>query len=638
MFRNQLQSLGVLLALVPFGVLAAQDAPAPDAHAGHEHAPAGQEAPAPAVQVDNAAVQVQPSMGQQGFGTAIEDIDLYRMERPRYVRRLADRVPLDLGPIDLEADVIMTVDGTPITRNDFRRRAAMYLGINFIEDELTRLVTEMQVDRLVAAGADRAALEVTEQQIDERLDMLIEFSAMQARGQAQAAGGEEAAKAAEKQAREDFLRSIETSIGMEKYRKTLRAEAAFERAFLPMPTTPQDYEVWDMEKGPIPEDDPKPDWIPQITWDALSSNEAGRNLRYFVKKAGKDGSEIPGFFRSQITSAIRHGVVDLMGKKFFFDEQLPDSAFMRLGDHEISTEHVWNMVKDELCDADVEIILREMLTLYGVRKTLSDAGAWMDTATTEAGFADLRRGFEGTLFPLESIILLRGYPSVDRYREHWRYKESYNRWRKKLLTEEELEAHYRTSGRLFFERGSVGIDLAFAGIDHGKPFEQARFDEAVAKLQQAYADSPVDDQDLHDWSAVRAVYPPSPTRQSLQDPSPEADRHFQRNPLRMRITESELSIFLLGYSMADDMVYNGRPGEVFGPFPQSCRRHAWGAELNAGAWMARVADFTRSRPLPPMQGVERDQALEDFLDLNYWYWSQECLESVLPKVVVTRPS
>ena len=48
----------------------------------------------------------------------------------------------------------------------------------------------------------------------------------------------------------------------------------------------------------------------------------------------------------------------------------------------------------------------------------------------------------------------------------------------------------------------------------------------------------------------------------------------------------------------------------------------------------RVEGYKRSRPLAPLQGRERDQAIEDYLDLNFFYWSQECLESLLPDVKV----
>lgn len=575
------------------------------------------------VELQTAPAQVRPAQAQQGFGTLIDDIELYRMDSPRYVRRQADIVPVDLTGLDLEADVVLTVDGEAVTRNDFRRRAGMYLGIAGLEEDLTRLITEMQVEKLVAAGADRASLEVTDADIDEKLETLIGFAAMQAGSQVQQMGGlEEAKLAAEKKAREDFMRSIETSLGMEAYRKSLAAEVAFERAFLPMPTEPQDYEVWNLEEGPVPEDDPKPDWIPQITWDALGKDETTRNLRYFVKKGGADGTPIPAFFRSQITSAIRHGVVDLMGKHFFFDTELPDDVFMRLGDHDITVDHVWAKVKDDVSDADIALIMRELLTLKAMRKTLEGVGEWMDDATADEEFAKLRKEFEGTLFPLESIILLRGYHSLDRYREHWRHREAYSRWRKKSLTDDEVEDHYRTVGRLFFERGNVVVDLSGRVIDHSEPFEMARFQEIETAMLAAQAEGGFD--------ALMATFEPPASRQAPGDP--EAARNFQRNPLRMRLTESELSIFLNGYSLADDIFYHGVPGEVFGPYAQFCRRHAWGAELNAAVWAVRVEGYKRSRPLAPLQGRERDQAIEDYLDLNYFYWSQECLESLLPDV------
>jgi hypothetical protein len=39
--------------------------------------------------------------------------------------------------------------------------------------------------------------------------------------------------------------------------------------------------------------------------------------------------------------------------------------------------------------------------------------------------------------------------------------------------------------------------------------------------------------------------------------------------------------------------------------------------------------------LAPLQGRELEQATEDYLDLNYQFWTQECLKSLLPKVKIT---
>ncbi len=638
--------LGLCLALtIAPGAVTAQEqeqtAPAAET--------AGQDAP---VQPTEAELEVTPapsvpSVGVAGFGRQIEDIDLHRIDRAPYVRRKADIVEVDLDGIDLEADVVMTVDGEPVTRSDYRKRAIMYFAVNKVDEAITKIVTESQREKQIAAGVDPATIEVQPEDLDEKIEALIAMVEMQAAGP-NAGADEAAAAAARAKAREDFLASIEASMGMEAYREMLSAEVAFEKVFLPMPGEATGEEVWDLEDGPLPEDDPKPDWMPQVTWDALGANESGKQLRYFVKRQASEGEAIPSFFRSQITSSIRLGVIELLGVQFFFDAELPDDVFLRLGDVDLKVDDLWGAVADEITPLDEELILRELLTLRGMRSTLSAIDEWMTDEQAAEAFAELEAQYEGTLFPLGSIIVLRGYRSVDRYREHWRYRETYNRWRKQSLTEEEIEDHYRTAGRLFFERGNVEVDLAYKGIDAAL-FGQESFDESTASLESAFA-AFLDDGDEEaegeeaeaegpgeaEWRAISAGFPRPLTRQTQNMTNPDADRYFQRNPLRIRLTESEMSILITGYSMADDIFYHGVPGEVFGPTEQPVRRHAWGAEVNAGVWMGRVAGYTRDRPLAPMQGRDKDQAYEDYLDLNFFWWSQECLKSLLPKVEITK--
>lgn len=619
-----LACLIVLASLLP--ALSAQDAAAEQpAQVAPDAGAAPQEGPM-------VGPQLIPAQGQGGFGRSVEDIGLHRVEPAPYVRRWEDVVQMNLEGIDIDADVVMTIGGKPVTRNEFRKRAIMYLAINKVDQEITRMVTETQRAALIEAGADPASLEPSSADLDEKVENVIAMVVMQSRGP----DGQQDESSAQK-ARQDFLDSVEASVGMEAYRQMMGAEVAFEKVFLPMPTEPQGGEAWEPADGPPPENDPKPDWIPDVTWDALGMEESGKQLRSFVKSHGAKGQPIPSFFRGQITSTIRLGVIKLLGVQYFFDGDLPDDVFLRLGDRDLMVDDLWAMVENEIVDTDIDLILREMLTLRGIRTTLEAAGQWMDNEQSEQAYAELNAQFEGTLFPLGSIIVIRGYRSLDRYREHWRHKESYFRWRKKSLTEEEIEDHYRTSGRLFFERGSVEVDLAHNALDLAeKPFCEARFDAAIADMDAAYAVAVEEDgMDAAAFQEIAKLFPRPLTRQTQDNPDPQADRFFQRNPLRIRLTESEMSIFITGYSMADDIYYHGTEGEVFGPYGQRCRRHAWGAEINAGAWMARVDGFTRDRPLAPLQGRELDQATEDLLDLNYQYWSQECLKNLLPKVKFT---
>lgn len=598
-------------------------------------------------QGQQAGSRLVPADSLGGPGATVEDIDAYRGARLPYVRRYDEIVPISLDGLDLDADPILVVDGEPIPRSEFRRRCLMYTGIVEVDKHVTRLITLREIEKRVAAAladlpadADPAAVEaevrakylLSDADVDVKLDELKELIQLQAQQQASQAGSDpEATAAAVDKAEQEFLDSIAQSVGMDTYREMLAADAGFEKVFLPMPAEATNDEVWDLSQGPVPEDDPKPDWLPQITWDALSRDENARNLRQFVKTSAAQGAPIPSFFKTNIIANIRTGVIAEMGVQYFFDnmtgdDALPADTFLVVDGQPVLVDDLWPLVDHGITDADVELIVREMLTMRAMESTLRTAGAWLDDEAFAKAFADHEGTYAGTLIPLSGIIIFRGYTSLDRYREHYRYKSAYNAWREGTLTDQELEDHYRLGGRLFFERGTAVVDIAYKSIG-AQQFSLAAFDAAQAELMAAFGNAEEGDP-MAAFRVAAQDFPPPVSRAG------GSERAMQRNPLRMKLTESDLSIFLSGYSMADDLFYNGVPGEVYGPYHQRCRRHAWGAELNAGVWLAQVSGFTRSRPLGPLEGVNYDQAKEDFLDLNYLYWSQECLEHMIADVSV----
>lgn len=608
--------LCALLALTPT-VPAAQDAGAPPVEEG---AGAGQP------YTDQGLVPA----GAEPAAVAIPDISQHRQVELPYVRRMADIVQLPDLHIDVNADPVLLVGRRPVSRAEFRNRALMYLGGNEIDQTITRLLTQAERERAIAAGADAARFELAEADIDRRFEDVKELMVMQARQQQQpdAPDPADAAVAA-------FVNSIETSIGMEAYRKMLAADAEFELVFLPMPAGPVEGVAHDFAAGPPPVDEARPEWLPQASWDAMSDTEQGRTMRSFVKNWAIEGTDVPAMFRSNILMGIREGLIRREGLKFFFDEPLGEGVFMRVGQRDVSADELWPLVEKAVTDADRDLILRELLTLEGMQRALQAAGKWMSDEQLAEKFAAHEAEYAGTFFPLKTIIMFRGYTSPDRYREHFRYRQAWVDWRRETLGDEEVMAHYQGGGRVFFERGTATIDAAYAPLA-GRQFGTAQLDERAAVLgaaldaaRAAAADEP---------ATAAGATPPwfRAVMEEFPAPPPPAGSEYglQRSQLRLMLAESELSILLTGYSFTDDIFYHGQVGDVFGPYSQRCRVHAWGAEQNAGAWLAHLRGFSRRTPLTPFEGRARDLAYEDFLDLNFFWWAQESLKAILGQVAL----
>ncbi|MHC4844654.1 MAG: hypothetical protein ACYTCU_00680 [Planctomycetota bacterium] len=590
-------------------------------------------APAPAGGSGSNLVPFDQNLDAPG----IPDIDAHLGERLRYVRRLDDRVIVDLPNLDLERDPVMQIDGRPVSRAEFRRRAVMYAGSNEIDRAITRLLTDRQIKLSVAEGADAASFEADSAFLDTKLEELETMLRVQARGgtelvEGQPDPGDEVVN--------EWKNSIEASIGWDEYRRLLGADAQFELVFLPMPKEPVEGTPHDMADGPPPIDEERPEWMPQATWDALGHDEQGRNLRSFVKTWAINGEQIPAMFKPSILGKMREGMLKGEGVKFFFDTELPADVLLMVGDETVMVDDIWPLVSGTLSETDTNLIVRELLTLEGMRSALEAAGKWIEQDEFDEIWYQHDQEYAGTLFPLRSIIMFRGYLSLDRYREHYRYRQAYNLWRRETLTEDEVLEHYQRGGRLFFERGNIVVDIAYVPLED-RPFNDASFEETDKLLEAAFAkaqdewiaarEAAGEGEKIPHWfEAVAAAYEPPVSRQ------PTDNHNFQRSQLRMRLAESELSMMLTGYSLADDAFYRGQPGEVFGPWGQKCRRHAWGAELNAGSWAVHVKRFTRRSPVGPFSDRNRDMAYEDYLDLNYLWWAQESLKALLPSVKTFR--
>lgn len=563
-------------------------------------------------------------------GASIPDIQAHRGRPLSVVRHAADVVRLELPPVDPDAAVVLEVDGRPVARGEFRRRMLMLAASNEIDRYVTKILTDMEIERIQAAGEQRD-ISVSDAEVDQRFEDVKNMIRASARGQlvpdATVAPSSDPNDPGER-AVSEYLDSIHTSIGMEEYRKLLASDSLFEKAYLPFPAGKVEGVAWDFTKGPPPIDEPRPDWLPQATWDAMGGSEQGRNLRSFIKQWAINGEPIPAMFKPSILGMIRDGLVDRVGVTMFFDQDLPDGVFMLVGDRMVATDELWPSVAGRLADVDKELAVRELLTLEGMKKGLQAAGAWLDDARFREAWDAHEGQYANSFIPLKTVIQLRGYTSVERYREHFRYREAFVQWKKGVLTDEEVLEHYQGGGRLFFERGNIVVDLAFAPLG-SRPFTDASFDELERELGAAMAEAKAAAGEGEDWFAkVVEKYPGPPAR-------PPSDGHtFQRNQLGMQVAESELSLLLTGYSKVHEAYYLAATGEVVGPWSERCRHHAWGAEQNAGAWAVRVRDFTRRNPLPAFDGRNRDMAYEDWCDLHFFHFAQESLKALLPRARV----
>src|SRR5262249_26496029 len=157
---------------------------------------------------------------------------------------------------------------------EFRRRALMLTAVNQTDKYVTKILTDTEVERSNAANEGRD-FSISEAEIDARFADTESMVRMSGRGLNPMQADKEALKPSadpnepgEKPVAA-WKASINTSIGMAEYRNLLAGDARFEKAFLPFPKEKVAGTAWDFNNGPPPLDEPRPDWVPQASWDAM---------------------------------------------------------------------------------------------------------------------------------------------------------------------------------------------------------------------------------------------------------------------------------------------------------------------------------------------------------------------------------
>ncbi len=573
----------------------------------------------------------QPGRIQNARESKIASIHEHRKAELGYVRKLHEMPVFEIGPVDIDADVILTVDGVPVTRSLFRKRALLYAAAGDLERHALRTITAAELSRRAERGIDISAFQASPQDIAAKLE---EYRALMKMGidQSDAAAGVDTAAKSEEQFNA-WVESMKVALGEEKFHQYLAADAQFEKVFLAVPSVPlNELESHKAElnrlgqEGQLPEPiilgphTERPEWMPTATWDAFQMTEQSRNLLGFILTQGRNRAGLPQLFKPSIVSQLRDGVMKVTGVRYFFDEEMPDGVLMRVGDHEVGVDEAWALINPILSDADIEMILRETVALHAAKTAMQAAGAWLDTAEWDELWGSYEQEFEGTLLPMKTVITFRGYNSVHRFREHLRFGKSFNNMVLDTITDEEVLDHFQGGGRLFFERGEVVLAPAFRAMTDD--FSKAAWAAAEAEMAQVIEESD------GDWDVVQARYPTP----GLKDG--ETTVKGQRNRLNIAFRESELTQIVTGYGLVHEAFYRASEGDVIGPWAATMRHHQWGDA--PGVWAAKVVEFNRPGGLPQFVKGDRnyDMAYEDYLNLRFIDWMNATVEAAIPTIAV----
>ena len=535
-----------------------------------------QEAGVAARNDDETPKTVRPSVAPQtapqatGARMVLPSVVEHRGGAPVDVVEAAERLRIDLSGVNYDADVLVLINGEPVTQDEFRRSMCLLAGSNEIDQFVTYILGQSLKEKIQAEGIAIESLEVSDEEVAKQFEAQKEMSAEMMKIDP-----------------EEWERQVREVFGWDRYVEFQKVQLSFEKLVLPEPPPgffekqaalfeemkvvyDQEKLAWEQKKqeaervakenGTEPEEIPPPEiptpeadlsFVPKVSMELLGESFGDVILANYAR-----GQKIHPMLKRGIVAALKRNLLADVDIRFpELGDNSSQGVFFTVDGTPVKTSEVYALIKPRLTPAIKALALQEILALRAVDTALAARGALPPAAEIDGPFLEMKKRYEGSLIPLEQAIVLRGFPNIHHYRNYYRRKAAYkNMVLAQPDAEQKFEDHFNKGGKLFFENGGVdGTVLFIPGEDN----DDTRNKMAAAMDRIANGES---------FDTVAREVGQLPENRSHHK---GRFAGLVRNRLRQLLQETEFTGFVSGYSVADEIFYKGVPGQVVGPVHRS---------------------------------------------------------------------
>lgn len=305
---------------------------------------------------------------------------------------------------------------------------------------------------------------------------------------------------------------------------------------------------------------------------------------------------------------------------------LPEGAAQRVNGSDTLVADVWPEIAPIVHPEDV---LRErafLARMEAAKQDLFAKGAWLTDAEFGEVYGAEKAVGEGSPWNLDMIVLtMKRYPDMDSYKRILRGQRSYEKMIDETITQEALTEWLGRAGRLL-GLGEVDCEVILIGAfdptvnawhDEGWDAAAAEAEQVVTELVESEGEA---------WDRLLEEHsdfydPPAP-QQAGQMPNPQKKNKgrfgtIHRNLLMQMLGESEFTVFVDGYSIADEIYYHQNVGSIDGPFKGI-----------HGYYITRVDGRTGSKkPILLTDENMRKMVREDYVMQHFVEYAEECLQN-----------
>jgi len=430
----------------------------------------------------------------------------------------------------------LVIDGRIIPADDVRRQTCLgQLGSAEIELAKVRIYMDQEMERRAKAGAEAAAMQVSE---DEMKDVLTEL---------------------ESKVKEEYP---EGDVGMDDVlggmggdsQERLRLTRQFNKLFLP----------------------DNPDEYPPVTLEAIMAQEGGKEIIDHYKESyalrEKEGKKKRGVAEMSFDGAMVQQIVAYLHEIATIERDPAPGVLYRVNGKDITVDDIWRRIQP-ISEFEVRRAKQWITNTILLKEAFEKAGTWLTDEEAAAAYDLHSAPYRDSLFSRESVAtLFKRFPSVDTYKDYRRFYESFKRMRTPEMTKEALDEHakFRTSKIL----GQVTVDadviLASAFDFKTNAWKPNGWSEAEKRMKDALR-LLVEEQ--RPWDEIVEkysdfYYAPIPVSQRGQgqiQPQKGRFRGIQRNALLAQLGETEYGLFLDGTSITDFLFFEQQPGTLGDP-------------------------------------------------------------------------
>jgi len=350
------------------------------------------------------------------------------------------------------------------------------------------------------------------------------------------------------------------------------------------------------------------DW-PDITKECITAAGGAQGADFMKKleESVKPGQVVPPLFLRICRQWVLQKLEEWSDVRYASDG-IPFDVCLMVNNKPWMTKDAARVLALKVRPEDRENALTELALWTAVKGELQKAGVWLNDEQFKKEFEEYRAPYKNGPFTVKVMAMtFKGYPSFEVYKSRWRLERSFEHMIAKEINDDSLKAHLEQANR-FLNDGKLSVHLIRipAWDDETGTWKHNGFERARIEAQRVF--DLIASKEMP-FEVAKTEFSKWPTHIDHQG--------FLGikglNELRQELEETEYTDFIGGFSVANELFYKGKVGNVMGPLA--------GQKAYYVGFIASRTPAAGSMDLKDKN--QRDLVKQDYLSHRFLNWANE---------------